>query len=39
MVNEAKNSPAVIMWSIGNEIPRWTSASSIPTELRLIGDI
>src|ERR1035438_9643870 len=24
MVNEAKNSPAVIMWSIGNEIPDWT---------------
>ena len=27
MVNAAKNSPAVIMWSIGNEIPDLTSAA------------
>jgi beta-galactosidase len=39
MVNEAKNSPAVIMWSIGNEIPGWFSTSEIPNEVRLIGDI
>ncbi len=39
MVNEAKNSPAVIMWSIGNEIPGWTSASSLPIEQRLIADV
>jgi beta-galactosidase len=39
MVNEAKNSPAVMMWSIGNEIPGWTSASSLPVEQRLISDI
>jgi beta-galactosidase len=39
MVNEAKNSPAVIMWSIGNEIPDWTSASALPIEQRLIAGI
>ncbi len=39
MVDEAKNSPAVIMWSIGNEIPGWTSATSLPIEKRLIADI
>ena len=39
MVNEAKNSPAVIMWSIGNEIPDWTSAQALPIERRLIADI
>ncbi len=39
MVNEAKNSPAVIMWSIGNEIPDWTSAQALPIEQRLISDI
>ena len=39
MVNEAKNSPAVMLWSIGNEIPGWTSASSLPIEERLIADI
>jgi beta-galactosidase len=39
MVNEAKNSPAVIMWSIGNEIPDWTSARALPIEQRLISDI
>jgi beta-galactosidase len=39
MVNEAKNSPAVIMWSIGNEIPDWTSPQALPIEQRLIADI
>ena len=39
MVNEAKNSPAVIMWSIGNEIPDWTSPQALLIEQRLIGDI
>ena len=39
MVNEAKNSPAVIMWSIGNEIPGWGTASFIPIEQRLISDV
>ena len=39
MVNEAKNSPAVIMWSIGNEIPGWTSPQALPIEQRLIADI
>jgi beta-galactosidase len=39
MVNEAKNSPAVALWSIGNEIPNWTSASALPIEQRLIADI
>jgi beta-galactosidase len=39
MVDEAKNSPAVMMWSIGNEIPGWTSASSLPIEQRLIADV
>ena len=39
MVDEAKNSPAVMMWSIGNEIPGFTSASSLPIEQRLVSDI
>ena len=39
MVDEARNSPAVIMWSIGNEIPDFTSAQALPIEQRLIGDI
>ena len=39
MVNEAKNSPAVIMWSVGNEIPDWTSPQALPIEQRLISDI
>jgi beta-galactosidase len=39
MVNAAKNSPAVIMWSIGNEIPGWTTSAAIPTEQRLIADV
>ncbi len=29
MVNEAKNSPAVIMWSIGNEIPGWGTSAAL----------
>jgi beta-galactosidase len=39
MVNEAKNSPAVIMWSIGNEIPGWGTPQAVPVEQRLINDI
>ncbi len=39
MVDEAKNSPAVIMWSIGNEIPDFTSPQALPIEQRLIADI
>ena len=39
MVNEAKNSPAVIMWSIGNEIPNWGTSDAVPVEQRLIDDI
>ena len=39
MVNEAKNSPAVIMWSIGNEIPGWGTPQAVPVEQRLIDDI
>jgi beta-galactosidase len=39
MVNEAKNSPAVIMWSIGNEIPNWWSPDALPIEKRLIADV
>jgi beta-galactosidase len=39
MVNAAKNSPAVILWSIGNEIPDSTSAAGIPMAQRLIKDI
>jgi beta-galactosidase len=39
MVNEAKNSPAVIMWSIGNEIPGWGTKPAVGIEQRLIDDI
>jgi beta-galactosidase len=39
MVNASRNSPAVIMWSIGNEIPGWTSAANLPVEQRLIADV
>jgi beta-galactosidase len=39
MVDEAKNSPAVVLWSIGNEIPDSTSAAGIPIAKRLIADI
>lgn len=39
MVLEARNSPAVMMWSIGNEIPGFTDTSSVATAQRLIDDI
>ncbi|GAA3439279.1 hypothetical protein GCM10018954_089000 [Kutzneria kofuensis] len=40
MVNAAKNSPAVVMWSIGNEIPDSTSvAIGVPIARRLIADV
>jgi beta-galactosidase len=39
MLNEAKNSPAVIMWSIGNEIPNWGTSQAVPVEQQLIDDI
>ena len=39
MVNEARNAPAVIMWSIGNEIPGFTSIANLPVADRLISDI
>src|SRR5207302_8479597 len=39
MVNSAKNSPSVVMWSIGNEIPDSTSASiGVPIAQRLSAD-
>jgi beta-galactosidase len=39
MVNAAKNSPAVVLWSIGNEIPDSTSPAGVPIAKRLIADI
>ncbi len=40
MVNEAKNSPAVLQWSIGNEIPDFTSTGvTTGDEANLIADI
>ncbi|MEU0882261.1 glycoside hydrolase family 2 TIM barrel-domain containing protein [Lentzea sp. NPDC005914] len=40
MVHAAKNSPSVIMWSIGNEIPDGTSTEiGVPIARRLIDDI
>lgn len=40
MVDAAKNSPAVVLWSIGNEIPDSTSASvGVPIAKRLIADV
>jgi beta-galactosidase len=39
MVNEAKDSPAVIMWSIGNEIPGCGTPTALGIEQRLIADI
>ncbi|GLY80628.1 glycoside hydrolase family 2 TIM barrel-domain containing protein [Actinoallomurus iriomotensis] len=40
MVNAAKNSPAVVMWSIGNEIPDSTSVTvGVPIARRLIADV
>ena len=40
MVDAAKNSPAVVMWSIGNEIPDSTSVPvGVPIAKRLIADV
>jgi beta-galactosidase len=39
MVKAARNSPSVVMWSIGNEIPGSTSASGVPIARRLIDDV
>jgi beta-galactosidase len=40
MVNAAKNSPAVVLWSIGNEIPDSTSTTvGLPIAKRLVADI
>jgi beta-galactosidase len=39
MVEAARNSPAVIMWSIGNEIPDSTSEIGVPIAQRLIADV
>ncbi|HEV7976977.1 glycoside hydrolase family 2 TIM barrel-domain containing protein [Amycolatopsis sp.] len=40
MVQAAKNSPAVILWSIGNEIPDSTSVTvGLPIAKRLIADV
>ena len=39
MVDAAKNSPSVILWSIGNEIPDSTSAAGVPMAERLIADV
>ncbi|HEU5158583.1 MAG TPA: glycoside hydrolase family 2 TIM barrel-domain containing protein [Streptosporangiaceae bacterium] len=39
MVHAAKNSPAVVLWSIGNEIPDSTNAAvGVPIARRLIAD-
>jgi beta-galactosidase len=39
MVDAAKNSPSVVLWSIGNEIPDSTAPAGIPIAKRLIADI
>ncbi|MFG1707807.1 glycoside hydrolase family 2 TIM barrel-domain containing protein [Nonomuraea sp. M3C6] len=40
MVHAAKNSPAVVLWSIGNEIPDTTNvAVGVPIAQRLIADV
>jgi len=39
MVNAARNSPAVVLWSIGNEIPDSTSPAGVPIARRLIADV
>ncbi|MEU4742998.1 glycoside hydrolase family 2 TIM barrel-domain containing protein, partial [Actinosynnema sp. NPDC023658] len=40
MVNAAKNSPAVVLWSVGNEIPDfWTVPFGPDTAVRLAADI
>lgn len=36
MVQAARNSPAVVMWSIGNEVPDSTKAAGVPMAERLI---
>ncbi|RFC75045.1 glycoside hydrolase family 2 TIM barrel-domain containing protein [Streptomyces sp. AcE210] len=39
MVRAARNSPAVLMWSIGNEIPDSTRAEGVGMARRLVADI
>ncbi|MGP3775311.1 glycoside hydrolase family 2 TIM barrel-domain containing protein [Streptomyces sp. SDT5-1] len=39
MVRAARNSPAVLMWSIGNEIPDSTRTEGIAMAERLVADI
>ncbi|KJK48458.1 beta-galactosidase, partial [Lentzea aerocolonigenes] len=39
MVHAAKNSPSVVMWSIGNEIPDSSSAAGPPIARRLIDEV
>ncbi|WP_405720583.1 DUF4982 domain-containing protein [Streptomyces sp. NBC_01537] len=39
MVKAARNSPAVLMWSIGNEISDSTTAAGVPIAQRLVDDI
>jgi beta-galactosidase len=39
MVLESRNSPAVVLWSIGNEIPNSTQPSGVPIARRLIDDV
>ncbi|MGW6929242.1 glycoside hydrolase family 2 TIM barrel-domain containing protein [Lentzea sp. NPDC054927] len=39
MVHASKNSPSVVMWSIGNEIPDSSSAAGPPIARRLIDDV
>jgi beta-galactosidase len=39
MVHAARNSPAVVMWSIGNEIPDSSTAAGVPIAKRLIEDV
>jgi beta-galactosidase len=39
MVRSFRNSPAVIMWSIGNEIPNSWQPEAVPIARRLIDDV
>ncbi|MYW62745.1 DUF4982 domain-containing protein [Streptomyces sp. SID8379] len=39
MVRAARNSPAVLMWSIGNEIPDSTRTEGVAMARRLVADI
>jgi beta-galactosidase len=39
MVDAAKNSPSVVMWSIGNEIPDSTKPQGVAMARRLIADV